>query len=44
MGNHVAITVGGMSGQFELNVFRPLIIANALQVWQCVSVYACACV
>jgi len=31
MGNHVAITVGGMSGQFELNVFRPLIIANALQ-------------
>ncbi len=30
MGNHVAATVGGMSGQFELNVFKPLMIRNLL--------------
>lgn len=30
MGNHVAATVGGLSGQFELNVFKPLIIRNLL--------------
>ncbi|PPD84304.1 hypothetical protein GOBAR_DD18762 [Gossypium barbadense] len=29
MGNHVAITVGGSNGHFELNVFKPM-IANAL--------------
>ncbi|KAK6941035.1 Fumarase C, C-terminal [Dillenia turbinata] len=29
MGNHVAITIGGSNGHFELNVFKPL-IANAL--------------
>ena len=31
MGNDVAITVGGASGNFELNVFKPLIIHNLLQ-------------
>ncbi len=31
MGNDVAITVGGMQGQFELNVFKPLMAANFLQ-------------
>jgi fumarate hydratase class II len=31
MGNHVAITVGGMQGQLELNVFKPLIAANVLR-------------
>lgn len=31
MGNDVAITVGGASGQFELNVYKPMIIANFLQ-------------
>jgi fumarate hydratase class II len=31
MGNDVAITVGGCSGHFELNVFKPMIIANFLQ-------------
>lgn len=31
MGNHTAITAGGATGQFELNVFRPMMIANALQ-------------
>ena len=31
MGNNVAITVGGASGHFELNVFKPLIGAALLQ-------------
>lgn len=31
MGNNVAVTVGGMNGHFELNVFKPLIIKNVLQ-------------
>ena len=30
MGNDVAITVGGATGQFELNVFKPMIIYNFL--------------
>ncbi|CAF1468763.1 unnamed protein product [Adineta ricciae] len=30
MGNHVAVTVGGSMGHFELNVFKPLIIKNVL--------------
>ena len=30
MGNDVAVNVGGMSGNFELNVFKPLIIRNVL--------------
>ncbi|KAI5288206.1 fumarase fum1 [Ascosphaera aggregata] len=30
MGNHVAATVGGMNGNFELNVFKPLMIRNLL--------------
>ncbi|MFC3879647.1 class II fumarate hydratase [Algoriphagus namhaensis] len=31
MGNDVAISVGGASGHFELNVFKPMIAANFLQ-------------
>jgi fumarate hydratase, class II len=31
LGNDVAVGVGGASGNFELNVYRPLIIHNALQ-------------
>ncbi len=31
VGNDAAITVGGMLGQFELNVFKPVMIANFLQ-------------
>jgi fumarate hydratase class II len=31
MGNHVAVTVGGAQGHFELNVFKPLMVANMLQ-------------
>ena len=30
IGNHVAVTVGGSMGHFELNVFKPLIIRNVL--------------
>merc|ERR1711937_945025 len=30
MGNHVAVTVGGAQGHFELNVFKPVMIANVL--------------
>jgi fumarate hydratase class II len=31
MGNDVAITIGGMQGHYELNVFKPLMAANFLQ-------------
>lgn len=31
MGNHVAVTIGGSNGHFQLNVFKPLIIKNVLQ-------------
>lgn len=30
MGNHVAVTVGGSNGHFELNVFKPVMISNLL--------------
>lgn len=31
MGNHVAITVGGAQGHFELNVFKPMMAYNMMQ-------------
>ena len=31
MGNHVAVTIGGMQGHLELNVFKPLIGANIIR-------------
>src|SRR6478609_8399729 len=31
VGNDVAVSIGGMSGHFELNVFKPVIAANVLQ-------------
>ena len=31
IGNHVAVTVGGMQGHLELNVFKPLIGANVIR-------------
>jgi len=31
MGNDVAITVGGMQGHYELNVFKPVMASNFLQ-------------
>ncbi|HVI04546.1 MAG TPA: class II fumarate hydratase [Sphingomicrobium sp.] len=30
-GNHVAVTIGGMQGHLELNVFKPLIGANVIR-------------
>jgi fumarate hydratase class II len=30
MGNHTAITVAGAQGHFQLNVFKPVLIANLL--------------
>ena len=30
MGNHVAVTIAGSQGHFELNVFKPVIIFNVL--------------
>lgn len=30
MGNHTAITIGGSQGNFELNVFKPMMIHNLL--------------
>lgn len=31
MGNNVAVTVGGSNGHFELNVFKPMMVANVLR-------------
>lgn len=31
MGNDVAVNIGGASGNFELNVFKPVIVYNTLQ-------------
>jgi len=31
MGNHMTITIGGSQGHFELNVFKPVMVANLLQ-------------
>jgi len=31
IGNDVAVSIGGINGHFELNVFKPLIAANVLQ-------------
>ncbi len=37
MGNHVAVTVAGSNGHFELNVFKPVIIYNVLQSIRIIS-------
>ncbi|HMI40249.1 MAG TPA: class II fumarate hydratase [Sphingomicrobium sp.] len=31
MGNHVAVTIGGLQGHLELNVFKPLMGANVIR-------------
>lgn len=31
IGNDIAVTIGGATGHFELNVFKPMIAANVLQ-------------
>ena len=38
MGNHVAITIGGLQGHMELNVFKPLIGSNVLRSIEMLSV------
>ena len=38
MGNHVAVTVGGMQGHLELNVFKPLIGSAVLRSIELLSV------
>jgi fumarate hydratase class II len=38
IGNHMAITVGGLQGHLELNVFKPLIGANILRSIDLLSV------
>jgi fumarate hydratase, class II len=38
MGNHLAVTVGGMQGHLELNVFKPLIGANVIRSINLLSV------
>jgi fumarate hydratase class II len=37
MGNDVAVNIGGMSGNFELNVFKPLIAYNFFQSVQLIT-------
>ncbi len=37
MGNHVAVTVAGSNGHFELNVFKPVMIYNVLQSIRLIS-------
>ena len=38
VGNHQAVTVGGMQGHLELNVFKPLIGANVLRSIELLSI------
>ena len=38
IGNHQAVTVGGLQGHLELNVFKPLIGANVLRSIEIVSI------
>jgi fumarate hydratase, class II len=38
IGNHQAVTVGGMQGHLELNVFKPLIGANILRSIELLSI------
>ncbi|MDH3321950.1 MAG: class II fumarate hydratase [Flavobacteriaceae bacterium] len=37
MGNDVAITVGGLTGHYELNVFKPVMASNAIQSAQLIG-------
>ena len=37
VGNDVAVNVGGMTGHFELNVFKPMMIYNLLQSAQLIA-------
>lgn len=37
MGNDIAVSVGGMQGHYELNVFKPVMAANVLQSAQLIG-------
>ena len=37
MGNHTAVTIGGSQGNFELNVYKPMMIHNVLHSIQLLS-------
>src|SRR5210317_250933 len=37
MGNDVAVTVGGMNGHYELNVFKPVMASNAIESAQLIG-------
>ena len=37
MGNHTAVTIGASQGNFELNVYKPMIIYNVLHSVQLLS-------
>lgn len=37
MGNHVAVSIGGSNGHFELNVFKPQMIAGLLHSARLIS-------
>ena len=37
MGNDVAISIGGMQGHYELNVFKPVMAANIIQSAQLIG-------
>lgn len=37
MGNHVAVTVGGSNGHFELNVFKPMMVKNVIHSIKLIS-------
>ena len=38
MGNHAALSIGGSQGNFELNVFKPMIGSNVLRSIELMSV------
>ncbi|KPJ17273.1 hypothetical protein RR48_08764 [Papilio machaon] len=44
MGNHVACTIGGSNGHFELNVFKPMMVANVLRSIRLIGQYLAAAI
>ncbi|XP_049317703.1 fumarate hydratase, mitochondrial [Bactrocera dorsalis] len=48
IGNHVAVTIGGSNGHFELNVFKPLVVSNVLRSIRLLSdasrTFTCNCI
>merc|ERR1712071_587801 len=42
LGNHVAVSVGGSNGHFELNVFKPLMVSDVLRSIRLIADASCA--